>query len=155
MPLSLSGLVVALTIFAPSFLLIPFPARHPLERPPHIPRFLTFLERAGQGGCLVAVALTGNDPTLDVWLLTLTSAIAIYYGLWLRYFATGRHFAALYAPLGWLPVPMAVLPVVAFLGAALWLNSWWIAAAAVVLAVGHVGASLLIASTVSSTPTTG
>lgn len=40
---------------------------------------------------------------------------------------------------------MAILPVVVFLASAAWLSNPWIAAAAVILAVGHIPAALLIA----------
>lgn len=40
---------------------------------------------------------------------------------------------------------MALAPVAAFLGAAAWLQNPWIALAAVILAIGHIPASLLAA----------
>ena len=123
---------------------------------------LTVLERAGQAGCLVAPAMTGSSMVGSGgrvgWLVLVVVSVAIYYGLWVRYFRRGRSFAALYAPLrlrpgvgsgggvAWsVPVPMAVFPVLGFLAAAAWLGSWWAAAAALALAIGHIGSALRIA----------
>jgi hypothetical protein len=141
----MAGLVVSLVLLAPSFLLLPFPPRGGPAQPPRTPRLLTALERAGQAGCMVAPVLTGQPPALDGWLVLLAAAVAVYDALWVRFFRAGRPFAALYAPLWRVPVPMAVFPVLAWFAAAAWLGSGWVAAAASALAVGHVGNALRIA----------
>ncbi|MFS0854405.1 hypothetical protein [Microbacterium sp. 179-I 3D4 NHS] len=79
------------------------------------------------------------------WLPAVVLAVAAYYGLWGRYLVGARRFADLYRPLGKLPVPMALLPVVAFLATGAWLSNPWIAGAGVILAAGHIPAALVIA----------
>ncbi len=145
MGFSLAGLVVSLAILAPTLLLRGAPA----PPPPAVPAVLTGLERAGQAGCLVLPALTG-DPTGRGWLVVVLAAVLGYYALWARYLYGGRRLALLYAPLGPIPVPMAVLPVLAFLAAALWLASWPVAVAVAVLAVGHLPTSWLVARGLSA-----
>lgn len=137
MGFSLAGAVVSLVILAPNALLIVF---RPIDSPPltHPPRPLAWLERGGQALCLVVPALTGREPGDAWWLAVVIASIAVYLGLWARYLATGRRIGSLYAPLGPIPVPMALFPIAAFLFAAGWLGSWWIALAAVILAAGHI-----------------
>lgn len=138
------GLAVSLAVLAPNLLMIAFPPRDPAPSV-LVPWPLTWLERAGQALCLVVPAITAAGELRWWWLAPAAVALATYYGLWGRYIASGREFATLYRPLWMVPVPMAILPVVVFLSAAVWLSNGWIAAAAVVLAAGHVPASALIA----------
>ncbi|WP_100811123.1 MULTISPECIES: hypothetical protein [unclassified Microbacterium] len=137
MGFSLAGLAVSLAVLAPNALLIFF---RPVDAAPptRTPRPLTWLERAGQALCLVTPALTGQEPGDPWWFAAVAACIAVYLGLRVRYLATGRHVASLYAPLGPVPVPMALFPIAAFLSAAGWLGSWWIALAATILAAGHI-----------------
>ncbi len=144
--LSWAGLAVALTILAPSFLLIPWPARNAPSPLPKVGVALAALERIGQVGTLVLATVIVGEPGHPAWLGMVLVAVLAYYGLWVRYFARGREFSALYAPLGPLPVPMAVFPVLAFLAAAGWLGNPWLAGAAIILAAGHIPASLRIAA---------
>ena len=147
MTFSLPGLLVSVAILAPSFLLIAFPPRG-APAPPRIPMLLTVLERVGQAGCLIAPTLTGQPPGSAWWMGGIIAAIAAYYAVWIRYFTSRRAFSALYAPVGPLPVPLAVFPVLGFGLAAGWLESWWVGLAAAALAVGHIGSSLRTASAV-------
>ena len=103
----------------------------------------TLLERAGQAGCLALLTMSGVSG-LDGWAIAALGAIAVYWGLWLRYLARGRHFADLYAPLGVVPVPMAVFPVAAFALSAAWALSPWLSIAVFALAVGHLANSWAI-----------
>ena len=65
-------------------------------------------------------------------------ALALYYGGWLRFFAGGRAYALYFASMLGLPIPMAIAPIVYFLAAGALLRSPLLAAAAFVLAVGHI-----------------
>lgn len=151
MEFSLAGAAVSLMILAPNAILLVF---RPVDTPPPTrpPRLLMWIERAGQALCLVVPALTGHQPGGPWWSVPLFACAAVYIGLWGRYVATGRRIAALYAPLGPIPVPMALFPVAAFLCAAGWLGSWWIALAATILAIGHIPLSLTTARATRSLP---
>lgn len=136
------GLIVSIAVLAPNLILL---WRPPVTKPPEtrVPSSLEWLERAGQALCLVVPAITLPGRITWWWAIPAVLAIGAYYGLWVRYLADGRRLALLYAPVWRVPVPMAILPVAAFLCAALWLGNLWIAAAAVVLAAGHIPVSLL------------
>lgn len=143
------GLAVALAILLPNLLLIWFPPAEPWPAV-RVPWLLTAFERAGQALCLVVPAITVPGPLVWWWLVAVAAAIAGYYGSWVRYLVRGRSPRALYGPIGPVPVPMAILPVAAFLTAAAWLSNPWLAAAAVVLGVGHIPASVIIARVVDA-----
>jgi hypothetical protein len=151
---SVGGLLVSVAVLLPTLLLLPFPPKGSPDVPPRVGWPLASLEKVGQVGCLVAPALGSGGVVRNGWLVLVVACIAAYYGLWVRYFWRNRRFAALYEPLMVslgtrrpvvVPVPMAVFPVMAFIGTALWLSSWWVAASALALAVGHIGSALRIA----------
>jgi hypothetical protein len=68
--------------------------------------------------------------------------IGVYYAGWLKYVIRGREFKLLFEPLFFIPVPMAVFPVVYFLLAGVLLESWPIVVASVIFAFGHIPESL-------------
>lgn len=141
------GLAVALAVLAPSLLMIGA-ASHGGERSARMPPLLVWLERAGQGLCVVVPVMTEPGPLRWGWSGLLAAALAGYYALWVRYLAAGRARAALYQALWRIPVPLAILPVVVFLAAAAWLSNPWIAASAAVLAAGHVPASVIVSRSI-------
>lgn len=145
------GLLVSLVILAPNLLLLPFPPREGLPGV-RVPGVLTVLERAGQALCLVVPAITATGPAVWGWTVVVAAGALGYLGLWVRYLVTGRRVRALYSPVAGVPVPLAILPVVVFLATAAWLSNPWIAVAAVVLAAGHIPASLRIARTLGKPP---
>lgn len=143
------GLAVALAVLLPNLLLIRFTPTQPWPRA-RVPWILRALEQAGQALCLVVPVITLPGPLAWWWLVVALAAVAGYYALWARYLVRGRSLHALYGPFWHVPVPMAILPVVAFLAAAAWLSNPWLAAAAVVLGIGHIPASVVIARVVTA-----
>ncbi|WP_182526510.1 hypothetical protein [Nocardioides dongkuii] len=151
MAFSPAGLALSLAVLAPNLLMLRFPPRDPLPSV-RAPRVVSGAERAGQALCLVVPAASTHGPTEPAWAALVAGCLAGYYGLWVRYLRGGRGGAALYEPVWGVPVPMAVLPVLAFLAASAWLGNPWIAVSAVVLAVGHVPAALLVGRAMTADP---
>lgn len=143
------GLVVGLCVLAPNLLLVWFPPSVPAPAV-HVPRLLGWLERAGQALCLVVPAITQPGQLIGWWAVPAVVALAGYYALWARYLLDGRAATALYRPWWVVPVPMAILPVLVFLSTAALLSNPWIAVAGVVLATGHIPASLIVARAVQA-----
>lgn len=140
MGFSALGLAVSLAVLLPNLLLLVLPPRAPLPDA-RIPALLQGTERLGQALCLTVPAITVAGQVSPVWILPLLTAVIGYWLLWVRY-AVQRTPQALFGPVWRVPVPMAVLPVAAFLCAALLLGNPWIGAAALVLGCGHIPASL-------------
>lgn len=70
-------------------------------------------------------------------------ALILYYAGWIRYIILGRAEVLLYRSLLSIPLPMAVMPVIYFLAAAVLLDSVWLLLAAIALGAGHLTASWL------------
>ncbi|HEY0258380.1 MAG TPA: hypothetical protein VGC18_00890 [Lacisediminihabitans sp.] len=140
MGFSLTGLVIAAVVFAPSLLLIPLPPAGGIAQLATAGPVITALERVGQVSCILLLCLSGRElapATVDAWFVLLAVCILVYYGLWARYLTRGRDVALLFRPLWIIPIPMAVFPVLTFAFAAAWSRSSWLAIATVVLAAGH------------------
>lgn len=138
------GLAVSVAVLAPNLLLVWLPPRQPLPRV-SVPWPIGVAERAGQALCLVVPAVTEPGATRWGWSAVVAASVVAYWMLWGRYLATGRRAHALYAPVWRVPVPMALLPVAAFLATGLWLDDLWAVGAALVLAAGHIPVSALTA----------
>jgi hypothetical protein len=69
-------------------------------------------------------------------------ALIVYYLAWGRYFLQGRAAGLLLSPLGGLPVPLAVSPVVAFLAACVLTRSVLLTAVTLAFGFAHVSLSL-------------
>jgi len=136
------GLVLGAVIFGPNLLYVALPARNAPVPPASAALVLTVLERAGQAATVTLLVVSGGRlAAAPWWVLPAGVCVVAYWGLWARYLWRGREFAALYASWGPLPIPMAVLPVVAF-GIAAVAAGWTPLLAAVgMLTVGHVASS--------------
>ena len=144
MGFSALGLTLSLAIFLPSLLLLRFPPRPALPAGA-VPRALEVLERAGQALCVTVPAITLGGSVLWWWLAPVVVLIVAYWMLWVRYVVAGRPLSALFGRFWGVPVPMALLPVAAFLAGAMWLENPWVAMAAAVLAAGHIPSSVIMA----------
>ena len=138
------GGILSLAILAPNLGWLAFRPREAeptQDRRAPFERVLGAMEIVGRVGVLAIAffydfAVTG--PIEKAALFLLLGTISVYYACWFRYFIRGRHLRDLYAPLGSLPVPMAIAPVVAFCMGAILLRAIPLAAAAVVLGVSHI-----------------
>lgn len=141
MSFSLAGMLVVVALLVPNLVMVAFPPRNAVERPPAL-RVLTALERAGQGSCIGLTIMAGDRLGVAMagpWALPVGLCLVINLGLWLRYVAGGRDAHLLLAPLGPVPIPLALLPVLAFLLVAIAAGSRWLGVATLVLAAGHLG----------------
>jgi hypothetical protein len=103
----------------------------------------TMLERVGQVGCLLIPVISKTNfqnRSINLWIVLSLICIACYYGLWIRYTVTGRDFTTLFSPV-LIPIPMAVLPVLAFGFMAIWSKSVWLGLTDMLFAIGHLANS--------------
>ncbi|MDO4538956.1 MAG: hypothetical protein Q4B54_12400 [Coriobacteriales bacterium] len=107
---------------------------------------LLALERVGQVAtscaAVVFVCPQGFSLPWALWLMAACVLMLLYEVAWVRYFRGGGKLAAMYQPLGFIPVPIASLPVGAFVLLGVWYRSPVAVLAAVVLGVGHIGIHL-------------
>jgi hypothetical protein len=144
------GGAITLLVLLPNLLAVFFPARKQLDksgRPdPKQLKLFTAVERIGQAACFVLpffYRLDFSSVKGGIALAVMALALAVYYAGWVRYLLLGRDEALFYRSLLCIPLPMAVMPVVYFLAASLFLSSVWLLLAAIILGVGHINVTRL------------
>lgn len=111
------------------------------------PRLLGIVERCGQV-LTTAAALVFDDTGLrpfsawSWWLVAATAVMVTYLCCWIRYGRSSRTVASFYRSLGPVPVPLATLPVAAFVLLGVYGTLPPLIAAALLLGVGHIGIHL-------------
>lgn len=132
-------------VLLPNLAAVFFPPRKQLEKSgkpdPKQLRLFTVLERIGQAACFVLpffYRLAFSSVKRGIALAVMALVLAVYYAGWVRYLVLGLDEALFYRPLLGIPLPMAVMPVLYFLAAALLLGSFWLLLAAILLGVGHI-----------------
>lgn len=109
-------------------------------------RILLAPERVGQvlTTCTLLISVCPEGASFP-WVLVLVAAallMILYEIAWVRYFGDGERLDGMYQPLGPVPVPIASLPVAAFVLLGIWHKSPLAATSAIILAAGHIGIHL-------------
>ncbi len=143
---SIVGVAFLVMLFVPNIKWAKSQPRGYEEVSAHENKVLLAFERIGQVACsctaVVFVCPQGFAFPWALWLVVAFVLMVFYEVAWARYFKSGQRLYAMYTPLGPIPVPLASLPVAAFLLLGVWHQSPVAVAAAVILGIGHVGIHL-------------
>ena len=114
------------------------------KSPAPVTRWVEWIEKISRVAYLLALVLPVRKRPLD-WgseqLCLALTFLALYYAVWLRYFAQGRRVEWLEKPLGFVPMPLAVFPVLYYLCAAIWLGNFPAAGLMCVFGAAHLTVS--------------
>jgi hypothetical protein len=103
-------------------------------------RGIEIIERLGQASAFTIPFFYPIRP-FNLAAAVMAVCLLFYYAGWARYMREGRHIKSFFQPMLGISLPMAVAPVIYFGAAALFLHSWPLAGATVVLAIGHLSVS--------------
>lgn len=78
----------------------------------------------------------------SVWLLAAVVFLILYYIVWIRYFIGGRNVALLGRSFLFVPIPLAIFPVVYYLCAAIWMGNIPAAVVMAVFGAAHITVSV-------------
>ncbi len=130
MNLKVSFTWFGLVIFALPMLIniayVLFPPAGKAEQPAAVTHWIEIVEQISRIAYLFAVTLLVSRDKLGFrsgWLYLAATFLILYYGVWLRYFMGGREIALLRRSFLFVPMPLAVFPVLYFLCAAIWLHN--------------------------------
>lgn len=107
-------------------------------------RFFVVFERVGQVmvTCCAVIFSDFNLKKISLWSLWLAAGFVlmlIYEMAWVRYFKFGHTLKNMYGKFIGIPVPLALLPVLAFLLLGVYGKSVLMIASVVILGIGHIG----------------
>ena len=149
MNLKVSFSWIGLVIFALPMLIniayVMFPPAGKAEQPAAVTHWIEIVEQISRIAYLFAVTLLVSRETLSfrsVWFSLAAVFLVLYYAVWLRYFMGGREIALLSRSFLFVPMPLAVFPVLYFLCAAIWLHNLLAAIIMVIFGAAHLAVSI-------------
>lgn len=120
------------------YVIIP-PMNAPKE-PEQVSRIIEFVEQATRILYMLAICFLVSERKIDygsIWLYLGIVFLVLYYIVWIRYFLGGRDVALLSKRFFWIPMPLAVFPVLYFLSAAIWLHNIPAAIIMIIFGIAH------------------
>ena len=130
MNLKVSFSWIGLAVFALPMLIniayVMFPPAGKAEQTAAVTHWVEIVEQISRIAYLFAVTLLVSRDRLgfrSVWLFLAAIFLILYYAVWLRYFMGGREIALLNRSFLFVPMPLAVFPVLYYLCAAVWLHN--------------------------------
>ena len=149
MNLKVSFSWIGLVIFALPMLIniayVMFPPAGKAEQTAAVTHWIEIVEQISRIAYLFAVTLLVSRDKLGFrsgWLYLAAAFLVLYYAVWLRYFIGGREIVLLSRSFLFVPLPLAVFPVLYFLCAAIWLHNLPAAIIMVIFGAAHLAVSL-------------
>ena len=149
MNLKVSFSWIGLVIFALPMLIniayVMFPPAGKAEQPVVVTHWIEIVEQISRIAYLFAVTLLVSRENLSFRSVCFSLAVVslvLYYAVWLRYFMGGREIALLSRSFLFVPMPLAVFPVLYFLCAAIWLHNLPAAIIMVIFGAAHLTVSI-------------
>lgn len=103
-----------------------FPPKEKGEPAGKAPQWIELVEQVSRIAYLLAITILVSRDMIEmrsVWLCLASLFLILYYIVWIRYFAGGRETALLNRAFLFVPMPLAVFPVLYYLFAAVWLHN--------------------------------
>ena len=122
-----------------------FPPAGEPQPPAPVTRWVEIVEQISRIAYLLAVTLLVSRKPVSVrstWFFLAAAFLLLYYAVWIRYFVLGRDVALLKRAFLFVPMPLAVFPVLYYLCAALWLHNVPAAVLMVIFGAAHLTVSL-------------
>ena len=149
MNLKVSFTWFGLVIFALPMLIniayVLFPPAGKAEQAAAVTHWIEIVEQISRIADLFAVTLLVSRDRLSFrsgWLSLAAALLVLYYAVWFRYFMSGREISLLSRSFLFVPMPLAVFPVLYFLCAAIWLRNLPAAIIMVIFGTAHLTVSL-------------
>lgn len=149
MNLKISFSWIGLVVFALPMLInlvyTAFPPAGEPQPPAPVTRWVEIVEQISRIAYLLAVTFLVSRKPVSVrsaWFFLAAAFLLLYYAVWIRYFVLGRDVALLGRAFLFVPMPLAVFPVLYYLCAALWLHNVPAAVLMVIFGAAHLTVSL-------------
>ncbi len=108
-------------------------------------KWLEIVENVSRIAYLIVLTfLVSKNPLKlkSVWLYVSAAFLVMYYATWIRYFIGERKIALLNKPFLFVPIPLAVFPMLYFLCAAIWMNNIPAAIIMLIFGAAHITVSI-------------
>jgi hypothetical protein len=142
--LHVRGLLVIILLLLPNIIYFIFPPKKIPENLRPIQGVFSLLEKMGRIICFVLPIIFGKMISLQKLsyvVILMGLCLFIYYICWTFYFVNGREYYYLFKPLGMIPIPMAIFPLLYFILLGVWLESPVFLISVLLFSIGHIAVS--------------
>ena len=139
------GLIVFVLPMLINIAYVAFPPTEKAEKTATVTHWIEIVEQISRVGYLFAIIFLMSRESIrfiNVWLFLAVIFLMLYYAVWIRYFVGGRKIALLNRTFLFVPMPLAVFPVLYFLCVAGWLHNLPAVIIMVVFGVAHMTVSI-------------
>ena len=139
------GLVLFVLPMLINLAYVMFPPAEEAKADGAVPRWVEGIEQISRIAYLFAVTLLVSRENLSFRSVCFSLAavfLLLYYAVWVRYFVGGRKIALLSRSFLFVPMPLAVFPVLYYLCAAIWLHNLPAVIIMVIFGAAHLTVSI-------------
>lgn len=122
-----------------------FPPAGTAKQSKGVTRWFEIVENISRIAYLVSISVLVSEKPVNpksAWLMLSALFLILYYIVWIRYFKGGRDIALLGKPFLFVPMPLAVFPVLYFMFAAIWLGNIPAAVIMAIFGAAHITVSV-------------
>lgn len=122
-----------------------FPPTGDVGQVKNVTKWVEVIENVSRIVYLVLMTFLVNKDAphyLNVWLVLAVIFLILYYLVWIRYFIGKRDVALLAKPFLFVPIPLAIFPVLYYLFAAIWVGNYPAAIVMLIFGAAHITVSV-------------
>lgn len=141
MGIHFKGILVVLLLLLPNICFSIFPPKNAPQNSKSVPVAFTIIEQIGRIACLIVPIVFGKkiaEQKFSYLVILMAVCLLIYYICWILYFANGRKYSDLFKPIGFIPIPMAVFPLMYLILLGIWIKSPFFIVSAILFSIGHI-----------------
>lgn len=135
------GILVVLLLLLPNLLFCIFPPQNTPQTSNSVPVVFTIMEQVGRIACFIVPIVFGKkiaEQKNSYLVILMVVCLLIYYICWILYLANGREYYDLFKPIGFIPIPMAIFPLMYLILLGIWAKSPFFIAPAILFSIGHI-----------------
>ncbi len=122
-----------------------FPPTGDVGQVKNVTKWVEVIENVSRIAYLILMTFLVNKDApyyLNVWLVLAAIFLILYYVVWIRYFIGERDVALLAKPFLFVPIPLAIFPVLYYLFAAIWVGNYPAAIVMIIFGAAHITVSV-------------
>ena len=122
-----------------------FPPTGDVGQVKNVTKWVEVIENVSRIAYLVLMVFLVNENAphyLNVWLVLAAIFLILYYLVWIRYFIGKRDVGLLAKPFLFVPIPLAIFPVLYYLFAAIWVGNYPAAIVMIIFGAAHITVSV-------------
>ena len=122
-----------------------FPPTGDVGQVKNVTKWVEVIENVSRIAYLILMTFLVNKDApyyLNVWLVLAAIFLILYYVVWIRYFIGKRDVALLAKTFLFVPIPLAIFPVLYYLFAAIWVGNYPAAIVMIIFGAAHITVSV-------------